>query len=50
MKKSERYQAAMIAVLNTSYIMATDKLEIIETLMDAKSVAEYAERLDNEKE
>lgn len=43
MKKSERYQIAMIAVVTNNNINAADKLEIIETLMDNKSVAEWNE-------
>lgn len=49
MKKSERYQVAMIAVLTNNSIMANDKLEIIETLMGDKSLAEWSEKAEEEK-
>ena len=49
MKKSERYQVAMIAVLSNNAIMPTDKLEIIETLMADKNVAEWSEKQEEEK-
>lgn len=49
MKKSEKYQLAMIAVLTNTSIMVTDKLEIIETLLGDKAVAEYCERAEEEK-
>ena len=49
MKKSERYQVAMIAVLTNNSIVANDKLEIIETLMGDKSLAEYVEGTEEEK-
>lgn len=45
MKDSEKFQLAMIAVITNNSFTATDKLEIIETLMDKKSLAEYNERL-----
>jgi hypothetical protein len=44
MKKSEMYQAAMVAVLNSNGFTSEEKLEIIATLMDNKSTAEYWER------
>ena len=44
MKKSERYQVAMIAVLTNPAITPSDKLEIIETLLDNKSLAEWSEK------
>ena len=43
MKDSEKFQLAMIAVITNNSLTATDKLEIIETLMDKKSLAEYSE-------
>lgn len=49
MKKSERYYMAMCAVVDDESISAEDKLEIMETLMEAKSVAEYVERQEAEK-
>lgn len=48
MKKSEKYQVAMIAVLTNNSITATDKLEIIEELLGDKSLAEYTERREEE--
>lgn len=43
MKKSEIYQFAMLAVLNSEYCNVA-KLEIIKELMDKKSLAEFTER------
>lgn len=44
MKKSEQYQVALMAVLLTSYLRPADKLEIIETLMIEKRLAQMNER------
>lgn len=44
MKKSERYYIAMLAVITNTNILADDKIEILETLMDNKSVAEWQEK------
>lgn len=44
MKKTERYKAAMIAVINNTNLNAADKIEIIETLMADKSTAELVEK------
>jgi hypothetical protein len=44
MKKSERYHLAMCAVLNSGSISTEGKLEIIETLMEAKNVAVFTEK------
>lgn len=44
MKKSEQYQVAIMAVLLTSYLRPADKLEIIETLMIEKRLAQMNER------
>ena len=49
MKKSERYQAAMFAVVECQLIDTKSKLEIIETLLGDKSVAEYVEGTEEEK-
>ena len=49
MKASERYTAAMVAVINNTNINAADKLEIIETLMGDKSIAEFREKQEAEK-
>lgn len=47
MKKSEIYQFAMLAVLNSEYCNVA-KLEIIEELMDKKSLAELLEKREEE--
>lgn len=44
MKKSEQYRFALMAVLLTSYLRPADKLEIIETLMVEKRLAELNEK------
>ena len=44
MKKSNRYQLAMMAVLVCNEIANEDKLEIIETLMGDKTLAEWSEQ------
>lgn len=44
MKKSARYHAAMVAVLNSNGFTSEEKVEILATLMDNKSTAEYWER------
>ena len=49
MKKSEMYQAAMVAILNSNGFTSEEKLEIIATLMDNKSTAEYWEREEEKK-
>jgi hypothetical protein len=49
MKKSERYHKAMLAVVNSLMLKAEEKIEILETLMEAESVAEYVERQEAEK-
>lgn len=49
MKKSERYYKAMMAVINST-INAADKLEILETLMEDRRVAEFTEKRDAEEE
>ena len=49
MKKSERYYKAMMAVINST-INAADKLEILETLMEDRRVAEYTEKQEAKKE
>lgn len=48
MKKSERYQKAMIAVIETE-MTAEDKLEIIETLWADHSLAEWSEKQEEKK-
>ena len=50
MKKSERYYMAMLAVINSNHILSDEKLEIIETLMDDKGLAEWSEKAEEEKE
>ena len=49
MKQSERYYKAMLAVINST-MNAADKLEILETLMEDRRVAEFTENRDAEKE
>ena len=44
MKKSERFYMAMIAVVEDNCINSDSKLEVLETLMESKSVAEYTEK------
>ena len=43
MKKSDRFRFAMLCVLDASELNATHKLEIIETLLEEKRMAEYVE-------
>lgn len=43
MKKSEQYQIAIMAVMLNSYLRPADKLEIIETLMMEKRLAQMSE-------
>lgn len=50
MKKSERYHLAMIAVVDNERIEAADKLEVLATLMQDKSVAEWSERNEKQEE
>lgn len=49
MKKSARYHAAMVAVLNSNGFTSEEKLEIIATLMENKDTAEYWEREEEKK-
>jgi len=49
MKKSEKYQYAMLAVLESQMITSPSKLEIIETLLGDKTMAEYTEKMEAEK-
>jgi hypothetical protein len=49
MKKSERYQLAMLSVVDDESIEAADKLEIVETLMNDKRIAEWSEKQEEEK-
>lgn len=44
MKKSERYHVAIIAVMNAAEIPDNDKVEILETLLDAKGTALFVEK------
>ena len=43
MKKSEKYQAAMVAVVNSIKLDAEVKLEVLEQLMSDKSSAVWCE-------
>ena len=47
MKKSEKYQAAMIAVVNSIKLDAEVKLEVLERLMSDKSTAVWCENQEN---
>lgn len=49
MKKSEKYKLAMLAVLRDAYIGHEDTLEIIEMLIADKSLAEFCEKEEEEK-
>lgn len=49
MKRSQKYYLAMMAVINSEEIAVNEKLEIIETLIGDKAVAEYAESKEEEK-
>lgn len=49
MKKSERYYIAMLAVINSTNILADAKIEILETLMDNKETAEWMEKQEEKK-
>lgn len=49
MKKSEQYEAAMMAVLRDAHISDNDKLAIIETMIAHKSLAEFSEKKEEEK-
>lgn len=49
MKRSTKYYLAMMAVINSDEIAVNEKLEIIETLIGDKTVAEYAESKEEEK-
>ena len=48
MKKSERYKAAMIAVINSAIIPADKKVEILETLVEDKKMASWNEQKEAE--
>lgn len=50
MKKSEHYTEAMKAVLTAGIHSVEEKIEILETLMDGRSGAEFSERLEAEKQ
>ena len=49
MKKSEQYKVAMKAVLAYTSINADQKIEIVETLLSDKRMAEYGEKEEAEK-
>ena len=46
MKKSEKIHAAMLAVVNAWGMDGEVKLEVLEMLMNEKSLAEYVERTE----
>ena len=43
MKKSDRYQFAMIAIIQCGFLTAEQKVDVLETLMADKSLAVFAE-------
>lgn len=47
MKKSEMYQAAMVAVVNSLKLEADVKLEVLEQLMNDKATAVWCESREN---
>lgn len=49
MKKSEKYQLALCAVIDSNRIPTEDKVDVVEMLLEAKSVAEYTERQEEGK-
>lgn len=49
MKKSELYFMAMVAILEHPATLTRTKLEVLETLMEAKSHAEWSEKMEVEK-
>lgn len=49
MKKSEKYQLAMVAVIESQLLDSKSKLEIIETLIGDRTVAEYSEKVEEAK-
>lgn len=50
MKKSEMYYLAQIAVVNSQSIAVTDKLEVLQELMEAESLAKYREEQEEKEE
>lgn len=50
MKKSERYYIAMLAVINSNHILADDKIEILEELMDKRDIALWTEKEEAKKQ
>ena len=50
MKKSEHYEIAMRIVVDSMKISASTKLEVLSTLMQDKSVAEWQERNEKQEE
>lgn len=44
MKKSEQYTRAMLAVLDDQRLSPMGKLEVLESLMEDRRVAEYSEK------
>ncbi len=46
MKKSEKYHAAMLAVLNSN-LQNEVKLEVLDLLLDDKATAEWCEKREN---
>lgn len=49
MRKSKQYKMAMAAVIRDDSLDMDETLEILETLMEAKSNAEWSEKREAEK-
>ena len=50
MKKSDRYHAAMVAVIEYHGMRAADKIEIIELLISDRNIAKWSEEQEAKKE
>lgn len=50
MKKSERYTMAMAAVVECGYMHSSNKIEIIETLLEDRKVALWSEKEEKKNE
>ena len=48
MKESKHYKLAMFAVIDSQRIPTEEKLEVLETLMADKRIAEYAEEAEEQ--
>ena len=50
MKKSEQYKLAQLAVIESSFIEAQDKIEIIKTLVTREELELYLEKEEEKNE